>query len=260
MNEIFSSRRFGLLLRNDAIAGYRSLLVVSATLAGIVLIIAIVSRGSASGNESFYLTWFTMMLLIWGPIVASRSFNELHDKTKNEAYLLLPASGVEKTIARLLFATVIFLGYLLVFTILTSVVVEAANSLLFGQHNRLFRPFDPMGWTLVGHFVVIQSVYFLGAAWFRKSHFIKTTLAIVIACIGLAILALVILRIMLAPYFDGFDMSLDRMSIDNLYSLYQGTIDVARMFLTTLYFAGLPVMCWLIAWLRVKETQVSDGV
>ena len=135
MNEIFSPRRLELLIRNDAIAGYRSLLTTSATLAGIILIIAMFSRGSASGNENFYLVCFIGMLLTWGPIASSRSFNELHDKTENESYLLLPASALEKTVARLLSVTVIFVGYLLVFTSLTSVVVESVNSLLFGQRS-----------------------------------------------------------------------------------------------------------------------------
>ena len=260
MNEIFSPRRLELLIRNDVIAGYRSLLTTSATLAGIILILAMFSRDSASGNENFYLFWFIGMLLIWGPIASSRSFKELHDKTENESYLLLPASALEKTIARLLSITVIFLGYLLIFTTLTSVVVELVNSLFFGQRNQWFHPFDSMGWSLFGHFVVVQSLYFLGAAWFRKNHFIKTTLAITIACIGLTVLALVILRFVLAPYFYGFDMSLDNMRIDNLYSLYQGVIDVVGIGVTALYFVGLPVMCWSVAWLRVRETQVSDGV
>ncbi len=255
MNEIFSPRRLELLIRNDAIAGYRSLLTTSATLAGIVLILAMLSRGSASGNENFYLFWFIGMLLIWGPIASSRSFKELHDKTENESYLLLPASALEKTIARLLSVTVIFIGYLLVFTSLTSVVVESINSLLFGQRNQWFHPFDSMGWSLFGHFVVVQSLYFLGAAWFRKNHFIKTTLAITIACIGLTVLALVILRFVLVPSFDDLELR-----IDSLYSLYHGAIDVVQIGVTALYFVGLPVMCWVAAWLRVRETQVSDGV
>ncbi len=255
MNEIFSPRRLELLIRNDAIAGYRSLLTTSATLAGIVLIVAMLSRGSASGNENFYLFWFIGMLLIWGPIASSRSFKELHDKTENESYLLLPASALEKTIARLLSVTVIFIGYLLVFTSLTSVAVESINSLLFGQRNQWFHPFDSMGWSLFGHFVVVQSLYFLGAAWFRKNHFIKTTLAITITCIGLTVLALVILRFVLVPSFDDLELR-----IDSLYSLYHGAIDVVQIGVTALYFVGLPVMCWCVAWLRVRETQVSDGV
>ena len=169
--------------------------------------------------------------------------------------LLLPASALDKTIARLLSITVIFLGYVLIFTTLTSVVVELVNSLFFGQRNQWFHPFDSMGWSLFGHFVVIQSLYFLGAAWFRRNHFIKTTLAVTIACIGLTVLALVILRFVFVPSFDDLELW-----IDDLYSLYQGVIDVVGTGVTALYFVALPVMCWSVAWLRVRETQVSDGV
>ena len=255
MSEIFSPHRLGLLIRNDAIADYRSLLIISATLAGIILILAMLSRGSSSENDYFYLLLYIGILLTWGPISSSRSFKELHDKTANEAYLLLPASTLEKMIARLLSVTVIFMGYLLVFMSLTSAVIESLNSLLFGKNNQWFHPLDVMEWSLFGHYLVIQSLYFLGAAWFRKTHFIKTTLAITIACIGLAVLTLVIVRFVLVPSFDDLELS-----IDSLYALYNGVIDVAEISLMTLYFVGLPVLCWSVAWLRVRETQVSDGV
>jgi len=255
VSEIFSSSRFGILLRNDAISGYRSLLTASATLAGLLLVGVLLSRGEISYHEYFYLAEFVTMLLIWGPIASSRSFKELHNKTENEAYLLLPASALEKICARLLFATLFFYAYLLVFIGLTSVVVESLNAMLFGQQNQRFNPLDAMEWHIFGHFLVIQSLYFLGAAWFRKNHFIKTTLAITIACIGLALFTLAVLRFVLISTFDDFEMS-----VDNLYSLYQGVIDAAAMGLTVLYFIGLPLICWLAAWLRVRETQVSDGV
>ncbi len=255
MNEIFSPHRLGLLLRNDAIAAYRSLFIVSATLAGIIFIIALLTRGSASGNDDFYLAWFIVMLLTWGPIAASRSFRELHDKTKNEAYLLLPASTLEKTIARLLSATIFFLVYLLILISFTSVVVETLNKIFFGQQNQLFHPFDPRIGALLSHYVILQSVYFLGAAWFRKTHFIKTTFAITIACIGLTVLAMMIIRLVLVPSFGDLEMG-----IDSLYTLYHGLIGAAQVGLNALYFVGLPVMCWFVAWLRVRETQVSDGV
>ena len=255
MSEIFSTRRLGLLIRNDAISGYRSLLTVSATLAGIVLIRVMLTGGSASDNEYFYLIWFTAMILLWGPIASSRSFLELHDKTKNEAYLLLPATALEKTIARLLAATIFFYIYLLIFTSVTSVVIESLSSLFFGRSNQSFRPFDPLLGNLLGHYLVIQSVYFLGAAWFRKTHFIKTTLAVTLVCIGLVLLTLAILRYVLVPSFDDLGFSMD-----NLYSLYHGVFEAAETGVITFYFVGLPVMCWTVAWLRIRETQVSDGV
>ena len=80
-------------------------------------------------------------------------------------------------------------------------------------------------------------------------------MAITVASIGLTVLVLVIFRFVLVPSFDDLEIR-----IDNLYSLYHGLIDAAQVGLYVLYFVGLPVMCWFVAWLRVRETQVSDGV
>jgi hypothetical protein len=36
--------------------------------------------------------------------------------------------------------------------------------------------------------------------------------------------------------------------------------DALLVTLKILYFVGLPLLCWYVAWLRVKETEVSHGV
>jgi hypothetical protein len=46
-------------------------------------------------------------MVIWGTIAASLAFDELHDKEKNDAYLLLPASSVEKTLISLFSVSVL---------------------------------------------------------------------------------------------------------------------------------------------------------
>ena len=77
-----------------------------------------------------------------GIIASSRAFRPLHDKTRNEAYLLLPASALEKTLARLLAVTAGLVTYLLVFSTVVALVVESLNLLFFGSRNGFFNPFD----------------------------------------------------------------------------------------------------------------------
>ena len=264
MNDTFSARRLRLLLRADFITGWRSLLTISGALAGVILAAAMIAPdhhafdADLHDSASFHRGLFTAALFIWGIIASSRAFMPLHDKTRNEAWLLLPASALEKTVARLLAVTAGLVVWLLVLCTMASVVVESLNLLLFGKRHAFFDPFDPIVWERVSLYIVLQSLYFLGGAWFRRAHFIKTTLAITLAIIGLVALAVVTFRIAFGDI--PMDVHLRTRNLSHVLEaepwLYSGTADAIALAFKVL----LPVACWCIAWMRVAETQVSDAV
>ena len=255
MNDIFSIERLWWLLRADLTSGYRSVLTVSATLAGVILIASLLSIDRAGAAQGFFVSWYGAMLYIWGVIASSRAFAELHDKTRNEAYLLIPASTIEKTLARLLAVTVGLTVYLLIFTTAVSLLIEGLYRLFAGASVGIFNPLVPEILPLITGYLFVQSFFFLGAAWFRKRHFIKTALVITLTGIVLVLFTLLALRVVFAP--EGIADLGDLMA--RAVGSYQGLF---RSFETvrTIFAILLPVACWSIAWLRVRETQVSDGV
>lgn len=262
MNEQFTWHRLGLLIRNDIVSGYRPILFTLTVLAIIMMLSAIPSVGFGHIDHGFYFDWFIGMLCIWGSITASFTFRGLHDKTKNENYLLLPASALEKTIARILNVSVFFVTYLLLFTTLVSLVTEGINLLAFGRYNSLFNPFDQEVWIVISTFLVAQSVFFLGSAWYRKLHWFITVLSIFVIGIGLGVLALIAFRILFADFFIGLLLPSPGffVAMANIYSSNKDLWDTVLMVLKVLYFSVLAPFCWFVAWLRVKETQVSHGV
>ena len=253
MNDVFSRQRLWLLIRGDLIAGYRTLLVASGALAGIILVAAFAHGGALPGG-SFYRGCFGFALFVWGFVASSRAFRPLHDRTRNEAWLLVPASAFEKMLARLLAVTIGLVAYLLVFVGLVSVVVEVLNLLLFGRRIAFFDPFDVSVRNLVYVYVVFQSFYFLGGAWFRRAHFVKTTLALTLAIAGFAGFTAVTVRIVFADYRLDFGDAL--FVLDRLGGAYPSGIGAA--FVSTALLVS--TACWSISWLRVREAQVSDGV
>ena len=264
MNDTFSARRLRHLLRGDFITGYRSLLMVSGALAGVILVAAMLAPtdhvfdADFHGGPSFHRALFTAALFVWGIVASSRAFRPLHDKTGNEAWLLLPASALEKMLARLLAVTVGLVAYLLVFSTVVSVVVESLNLLLVGKRHAFFDPFDPIVWKRISLYIVLQSLYFLGGAWFRRGHFIKTTFAITLGITGLAALAAITVRIAFADSHMHLSLQTRNLSYVLEVGPYLNT-DVANAVLFAVKVL-LPLACWCIAWLRIAETQVSDGV
>jgi hypothetical protein len=252
-----------LLLRGDFVADWRVDLIVTGTVTAVMLIVSMITVVQGGESENFYLSWYFGGLFIWGPIAASFSFRELHDKARNEAYLTLPASAFEKVLARLVQATIVGFAFQLIFLTVASALIEGINLLVFGRRNGLFDVSHDAVWLPVGHFLVVVSLYFLGAAWFRKFHFLKTALTLTAIPIALTCLAALVLRLT----FDGFrgedivrGEDIDGIVFYNYYIAHRGLFDALLATLKILYFAGLPLFCWYVAWLRVKETEVSHGV
>jgi hypothetical protein len=260
MSEQLSTRRLAALLRNEVVGIYRSSLIGSAAIAGLMLLSAVYRSPNGLTDPPLYNVWFAGMLVAWGTIASSFAFSALHNRGANISYLLLPASALEKTLAPLLVTTVALVAYLLLFISLVSFVIETFNGLVLGTTNGMFHPFDGSVWFIIPQYLVVQSWFFLGAAWFRKAHFIKTLLAIVVASLLLVFLSV------LASWVAGsttFTATGDYVQTDPRAWLLPATPTLAaavNVVLVIAWFVALPVFCWYVAWLRVKETQVSHGV
>ena len=248
MSDQLSLRRLGLLVRNDLLQEQRLLLIVGA-------IIAVLAMFGPAGavyidytGPGIYRTVFLMALFAFGTITTSMTFSDLHGRTTSTAYLLLPATMLEKTVAGLLRGTAVIIVYLLLLTTALSVVVEVLKLIWSGGDNVVFSPFDPVVWSVIPHYLVVQSFFFLGAAWFRRLNFIKTLLALVVIVAGLS----------------AFGVGVTWSVVDGGGVEFNGgeyiNFDWAVWPLYFLYLVGLPVFCWFVAWLRVKETQVRHGV
>ena len=253
MSETLTWHRLWLLIRGDAIADYRFVLMASGAIAALSFLS---SLGALNEPGDFYGGWFAGLITVAGPIYASMSFRELHDKSRNDAYLLLPASSLEKTLARLLRSTVGFVVYMLLLMTVCSVLNEGIKWLVFGRTNPLFIPDSPAVWRAIGVFMVVQAPFFLGAAWFRRLHFIKTWLVLTAIPVALGCLAVGTLWLL----YGNLDLVLRNEDVNNYYLAHQTLFDAVNSSLEFLLFIVLPLFCWYVAWLRVKETQVSHGV
>ena len=264
MNQVLDMKRLGYLARRDFFSGWRSMAIATAAVAGGLFLSVYIGALFGRGSGTDYLSYLTKTLVIWGSISASLAFTSLHDKTKNEAYLLLPASATEKTLVRLLATSVATPLYIIIMISLASLLSEAVKTLLL---KTPFAPLNPFQGTVLktwGGVVIFQSVFFLGAAWFKKAHFLKTVLAIIILFIALGITGSVLFRIFIGPIFrelsssGTMNLNQDFNSLINTrLSLLMNTLEIiGKVFL----YGILAPLCWFLAWLRVKGTQSSDGV
>jgi hypothetical protein len=250
VNDQLSLQRLGFVLRSDLMRTYRSVLLISGTAALVALVVSLFGAydGDVEQAPLFYRIFFIASLFAWGTIATSVCFNDLHGRGTNMAFLLLPASALEKIASRLLLHTVGLVAYLLVLTTLLSFVLESINTAWIGERRDFFSPLDGLGWSLLPHFLVAQALFFLGAAWFRKVQFVKTIGAVIGIAIGLGLVAVTIAWIV-GP-----------MQCLNANCYQFPFLDWLGNAAPIAYFYLLPPFCWFVAWLRVSEAQVSHGI
>lgn len=250
MNDQLSLRRLAFVLRNDLVRTYRPALLISGTAALAALVVSLSGAydGDVGQGPMFYRAFFIAMLFTWGTIATSVCFSDLHGRGTNTAFLLLPASALEKTASRLLIYTVGLIAYLLLFTTLLSWVLEGFNTLWIDERRGFFSPLDEVSWPLLPHFFVAQALFFLGAAWFRKVWWIKTFGAVIGIAIGLCAVA------------AGLGWMVGPMQCLNANCYQFPLFDWLAAAAPVAYFYLLPPFCWFVAWLRVSEAQVSHGI
>jgi hypothetical protein len=261
MNEILNPRRLALVVRSDLYSGWRMLGIVSAAIAGVIIVSGLLFKRGAPSTNSFYFVWYVVLLFTWGLAATSRAFIDLHDRNRNTAFLLLPASALEKVLARLLMVSAGFIFYLVAFMFVVSAIGEAANWLVHGRTDPLFRPFAGDVWRLAGHFILLQSVFFLGAAWFRSYKIFKTILAVLVLIVGYVGFVLLVSRYLL--FGDMQSEAVIWLTNSDTLSLYRDhrlLFEAAGLLAELGLYVVLPLFCWAVAWLRVRETQVSHGV
>ena|SRR3990167_593642 len=124
------------------------------------------------------MTVYFFVLYSVGFVSASRAFTEMHDKEKACHYLTLPCSNLERFLSKWLLSGVFFpIAITLIFFLLSNLNV-IANRVLYHNVISVFDITQLSLWIQIGKYIILQSVFLLGAAYFYKNAFAKTTLVI----------------------------------------------------------------------------------
>ena len=285
MTSSFSVYRLWSLMRADFLAERRALIWATGVLSFIVLLWSMQQIEWEHMDYSMHDDLYGSMhqdlygyaLFILGIFATSRSFRTVHDSTRNEAYLLLPTSSLEKFFARLLPVTLGIGIFLPILLFALTAIIESVSMVISGTRRPLFNPFDSEIWKLYGYYIIIQAPFFLGAIWFRRFNFLITSFAIILFYFLLAIAILITARITIGAtewqhlHGQNFQQSLDTGTLNHFdffhfgiaHDFFHQLLATNWSFLTTVFWvviALLPPVLWWIAWLRLKEVQVDHGV
>ena len=254
-NQIFTLPRFFNLFRAESLSGYKMTIIISSVVFAFLLLIATI-LASDHDSKDFHQIWFSIVLLGGGFYFTSTSFQELNRKEQRMSYLLTPASIFEKFSKKLLITTV---GYVVGVTFLYwifSGVTEAISERYFNYSFTAFNPFDDFFAFIIKLYLVIQSVFLLGAVTFNRFSFFKTLFSLVLLEIGLSLMAWLMIRIVFAEYFESFFVPIDNMSAMPSYTFLNFIEFTVWPLIQNIFWFLLAPVLWVVTYFKLKEREV----
>ncbi len=260
-NQFFSTDRFKhLLAREFAINKKTAFLGLMALMLIMLLNMLVWARNRELGFHEFGYGFF---LITSGCILASLSFTEMDKAYGKQFYLLLPASHFEKFLSKWLITAIC---YFVVFTL--SYFVFSFIGKLLGQTFFDFDIGQPNIFTeqnilFIQVFFALQTMYLLGAVYFRKHAIFKTMLSSFLVTIGSILIGGLIFRIVMFDLFDGMYQFSPTMEINGKMTPVQPSGDFQKFMRLNgeniVRFWGLyiiPAVLLVVGYFKLKETEL----
>ena len=185
MNNIFNTKRFGMLFIKHISEHYKTYLMAIAVLIGVMLlggsfIVYLIPGGI---DKQVQTILFVPIFFLAGTIFTSTIFADFGDSKKAIAALTLPASHFEKFLVGWLVSYVIF-SVVFISSFYTILIILLNLKHVTNQHTEVFNVFAEPASSLFVVFTLLHSISFYGAILFKKFHFIKAAFGFFI-CVGI---------------------------------------------------------------------------
>ena len=188
----FSFSRFIQLCRRTFALNQRTWLIGFAAVAGFIITIWALpvllsqsSRNIAHFRDLLPTAFFFYTL--GGLLLTSAIFNELHTPATAFRPLTLPATSLEKFISAWIISMPIFTIASILALFILSLLIETISATMIGTYANfeLFNPLSAESIDIFLRYFFLNSLFLLGAVYFKKNNFLKTALTLVIIFITL---------------------------------------------------------------------------
>lgn len=256
INNYFNIRRFMLLLRNDLLRNYRTMLIGAGTVAAIYFIATLTPMifSHESIGYDFNIGFFPTVLFICGFLLSAAVFNEIHLSQKNTAFFMLPATIFEKFTSRLLLTTIGYVVISVVFYFILNMISLLLSALFLNSGFSVFNPFTEDMLMAMAIYLITQSIFLFGSIFFKNHAFMKTGLSLFGLSVIIGIFASLIFRIVYHDFFDHMQFMDNYLASDFLYLEDWGKTlaSIAKY----LFWLVLAPYFWIISYIRLSEKEV----
>ena len=275
MNNLFNFKRFGLELKKDFMENGKRYLLSFLTMLGFMVIIVIFASLENCKNHRIPANLFNKELLIYlsliffvcGIFFASTFSLPMNNKLKRIAYLINPASNLEKYLTRWLITTV---GFILAFFLalwITEIIRITVCSILYPNLTTKILDLSKLSYAgglsnppeymlpqsvfflMISIYLLLQSTFLLGSTIWEK--FIKSFTAVLI----LIFAYFIINRWAILFFYEGFDGYANvfrSYELDNMIT-FEGATGLTSIIVFVFALAN-----WILAYFRIKESEIIN--
>ena len=262
-NEVFQFSRFFHLCRVEFLRSYKSLLIKAAAVIGFFLLGSLLN--GFQREPQYYFPAYAGIFAVLGLLITAGSFRSYYRRDRNAFFLTLPASWLEKWLVKFLGSTAGWMIFSFAAYTVYTFVAAGLNELIFGFHTSPFWWQKEIGWLYL-HFLIAQSVFFLGSSVFRKTPLFKTGLSLFALTIFLSLVFMLFAKIVIPNEWaatagiehwngPGITFHLGEMP-ESLKAWGRGLVLAGKIF----YWGLLAPFSLLVSMVRFREIEVKDGV
>lgn len=255
MQQLFSFKRFLLLIRLNFAENSKHYLISSALLIGlfIVLMTPILGSKTVNGTLSFIHLLALPLLLLGSSLFTSMAFSHYQSASKGIQAIMLPASQLEKFLAIWLINTIFLIFFLVIFWTLHYQTIAIANASLPENGRKYFAVPEEVFVFFTYWYFLIQGAIMLGAIYFNKNTYIKTAGALLITTV-----AAHTLNSVLAFNFTGHDVNTFPFTKWTIFMNRPIHVDFSEPIDTAVwaFLILLIVNFYIIAFVRLREKEI----
>jgi len=255
-NSILDINRLKCLLARQIRFNYKILLIASGAITGLLMFTGTMML-LFSGQNMDQRTFLGMIMpyfFVGGYVFSSVVFHELNSPHRGYLYLTLPASAFEKLLSAWLVSSVLYVLFVgVVMYILNFYYLLVASSFAH-KTVEIFNMFSPGVIKAMGVYLVTQSIFFLGAIYFRKVNFLKTILALFVITLIIAFYSGVLSKIL----FDTTSFNNNWMIQNTKHSFdfkHMGDHVIAPIAKVLFWYCMAPFFL-IVSYFRLKEREV----
>lgn len=241
------------LMRSTLVLNRSSIGVFAAVSASIIILASLLDALQGPGQQ-FHRILFLSAFFPGAIFVAGRLYKGLHDPLKGYTWLLLPASALEKTLSRILFATVVYTGCALLFYFLVSLLAEGVILLASLPAHPLFNPADPIILKSIPVCFSIQAPFLAGGVYFRRLPVSKTFLFLFLLFLVLAGGGFGAARLVFGGEVPCWALTalLTSSDVSAMTKLGSGVLLSVKIW----FWVFLPLLSWTLCYVRLRETEL----
>jgi len=246
----FDFNRFLKQMKWDVLQNYRFVVVFYLVIFGAMMFTDVHGSGGQLHSGLFWTTIF-----LGGLIFTSIIFNEFNESQSKQFYLTTPSSHLEKFGSKLFLTTVAFTMVTMIAFTIMSFIATFLLELRSGTNLPSFNPFFSENVGVIKSYVIVQSVFLLGAAMFSRGAFLKTIAAIIGISFVFSIIWMTVGVGAISQHFSfnaKFDFNSSNVNFEGIEGSMKGYAQVVEW----LYWLLLAPLMWLVTYFKITEKEV----